>query len=68
MAITVELVWVDGDPCLTVTSVGDDLHAVVDLRLSEAQMATACARMGEPGQELLEAWRARMGLSRQMAL
>ena len=68
MTVRVDLVWSDGDPCLSVSAVGDDLHAVVDVRLSEAQVSSACARMGEPGQDLLEAWRARVGLSRQMAL
>lgn len=68
MAVSVDLVWSEGDPCLSATAVGDDLHAVVDVRLSEAQVVTACSRMGEPGQEVLQAWRARVGLSHQMAL
>lgn len=65
MAVKVDLEWSEGDPCLSITPEGDDLHAVVDVRLSEAQVLHACRSLGETGTQVLEAWRAKVGLSRQ---
>lgn len=63
MAVTVDLEWFEGDPCMVVTETGDGYAVVVDVRLSQAQVDKACAELGAAGREVLEAWRARVGLT-----
>lgn len=63
MKVTVSLTWSMGDPAMSVAENDDGFHVDADPRLSESQVAQACAELGPIGDEVLEAWRARVGLS-----
>ena len=68
MAVKVDLEWSEGDPCMSVTESENGIHAMVDVRLSQAQVELACAELGDAGPAVLGAWRARVGLaSHEMA-
>jgi hypothetical protein len=62
MAVFVDLTWEDGDPSLTAIEIEGGLRVVVDVRLSEHQVETACADLAD-GPAVQSAWRARVGLS-----
>lgn len=63
MNVQVDLEYSDGDPSLSVTESDDGVRAVIDVRLSEAQVDRACATLGDVGDAVALAWRERMGLS-----
>ena len=63
MKVTVSLTWSAGDPTMSVAETDDGFHVEADPRLSEAQVTQACAELGEVGDEVCDAWRARVGLS-----
>ncbi len=63
MNVTVSLTWSEGDPAMSVAETDDGFHVVADPRLSEAQVTQACTELGALGDEVCEAWRARVGLS-----
>jgi len=52
------LTW-DAQPQLVVEQASDGLVVTADATLSQAQVESACAELGEP---VLQAWRAAVGL------
>ena len=63
MKVTVSLTWSAGDPTMSVAETDVGFHVIADPRLSEAQVTQACAELGAVGDEVCDAWRARVGLS-----
>ena len=63
MNVRVKLHWSEGDPALTVTEDAEGLTALVDPRLSEAQVKAACAQLDGAGEAVWQQWQERVGLS-----
>jgi len=55
------LTW-DAQPQLVVEQASDGLVVTADATLSQAQVESACAELGEDGEPVLQAWRAAVGL------
>ena len=61
MKASVVLEW-DVEPQFCVDQTAEGLEVVADLSLSEDQVASACAVLGEHGDDVLQAWRRAVGL------
>lgn len=61
MKARVVLEW-DVEPQFCVDQTAEGLEVVADLSLSEDQVASACAELGEHGDAVLQAWRRAVGL------
>lgn len=60
--VVTEFAWRD-EPSLDFVSDGDAMRVTFDPRLSEAQVAAACAALGDDGILVLQAWRRSVGIT-----